>query len=316
MEIWSQEPHNDHRFVQVRDGEIYDGERCIGVHFLVNDSNFDEINSYVGIVDWILLDCLSWKMIPIENAVSLLKNSPTKLCAMIRKPSQIQGAAYALQTGVDAVCVESNCFEEAMRVQKEKFSTNMPAQPLQDSNDVELEEVRIVDVETGGIGERICVDFTRELSIGEGILVGSTANSLILVHSESIPSQFVPTRPFRVNAGAVHTYTLLSNGQTKYLQELIAGDEIMTISSTGRLKTAVIGRIKQEHRPMLILRWMNQNGIKSQTFLQQAETVRVVGVDGEPMSVTEITKDAQIMGYNAFKGRHLGRKIDASVEEW
>ena len=118
--------------------------------------------------------------------------------------------------------------------------------------------MNIINVETGGIGERICIDFTRELSIGEGMLVGSSANSLILVHSESIPSQFVPTRPFRVNAGAVHTYTLLTNGQTKYLQELIAGDEIMTISSTGHLNSAVIGRIKKEHRPMLILRWMNQ----------------------------------------------------------
>ena len=316
MEIWSQEPHNNHRIIEIRDGEIFEGDESIGVHFQVNDSNFDEINSYVGIVDWILLDCLSWKMIPIENAVSIIRKSPTKLCAVVRKPSQIQGAAYALQTGVDAVYVEPDCYEEAMRVQKEKINSNISPQNLQDSNDVELEKMNIINVETGGIGERICIDFTRELSISEGILVGSSANSLILVHSESIPSQFVPTRPFRVNAGAVHTYTLLTNGQTKYLQELIAGDEIMTISSTGHLNSAVIGRIKKEHRPMLILRWMNQNGIKSQTFLQQAETVRVVGIGGKPMSVTEITEGAQIMGYSTLSGRHLGRKIDANVEEW
>ena len=316
MEIWSQEPHNNHRIIEIRDGEIFEDDESIGVHFQVNDSNFDEINSYVGIVDWILLDCLSWKMIPIENAVSIIRKSPTKLCAVVRKPSQIQGAAYALQTGVDAVYVEPDCYEEGMRVQKEKINSNISPQHLQDSNDVELEKMNIINVETGGIGERICIDFTRELSIGEGILVGSSANSLILVHSESIPSQFVPTRPFRVNAGAVHTYTLLTNGQTKYLQELIAGDEIMTISSTGHLNSAVIGRIKKEHRPMLILRWMNQNGIKSQTFLQQAETVRVVGIGGKPMSVTEITEGTQIMGYSTLSGRHLGRKIDANVEEW
>ena len=67
---------------------------------------------------------------------------------------------------------------------------------------------------------------------------------------------------------------------------------------------------------MLLLRWRNQNGIKSQTFLQQAETVRVVDIGGKPMSVTEITEGAQIMGYSTSIGRHLGRKIDANVEEW
>ena len=56
MEIWSQEPHNNHRIIEIRDGEIFEGDESLGVHFQVSDSNFDEINSYVGIVDWILLD--------------------------------------------------------------------------------------------------------------------------------------------------------------------------------------------------------------------------------------------------------------------
>ena len=43
MEIWSQEPHNNHRIIEIRDGEIFEGDESIGVHFQVSDSNFDEI---------------------------------------------------------------------------------------------------------------------------------------------------------------------------------------------------------------------------------------------------------------------------------
>ncbi|CAM9935578.1 unnamed protein product, partial [Sphacelaria rigidula] len=33
-------------------------------------------------------------------------------------------------------------------------------------------------------------------------------------------------RPFRVNAGPVHSYALLADGSTKYLAELTAGDQV------------------------------------------------------------------------------------------
>lgn len=38
------------------------------------------------------------------------------------------------------------------------------------------------------------------------------------------------TRPFRINAGPVHSYTLLADGSTKYLAELEAGDQVSSAS--------------------------------------------------------------------------------------
>jgi 3-dehydroquinate synthase class II len=38
---------------------------------------------------------------------------------------------------------------------------------------------------------------------GEGLLVGSFARALFLVHSECAPSAYIGSRPFRVNAGPV-----------------------------------------------------------------------------------------------------------------
>jgi 3-dehydroquinate synthase II len=38
------------------------------------------------------------------------------------------------------------------------------------------------------------------------VLVGSSAKALCLVHGETLATPFVPARPFRVNAGPVHSY--------------------------------------------------------------------------------------------------------------
>ena len=53
-------------------------------------------------------------------------------------------------------------------------------------------------------GERVCVDLANMLRPGEGMLVGSFARGLMLVHSECEESDYIASRPMRVNAGAVH----------------------------------------------------------------------------------------------------------------
>ena len=47
------------------------------------------------------------------------------------------------------------------------------------------------------------MDLCSVMGPGEGMLVGSFARALFLVHSESLDSAYIASRPFRVNAGAV-----------------------------------------------------------------------------------------------------------------
>lgn len=47
------------------------------------------------------------------------------------------------------------------------------------------------------------MDLCENLSTGEGLLVGSFARALFLVHSECADSAYINSRPFRVNSGAV-----------------------------------------------------------------------------------------------------------------
>jgi 3-dehydroquinate synthase II len=47
------------------------------------------------------------------------------------------------------------------------------------------------------------VDLCSNMVPGEGMLVGSFARGLFLVHSECAESAYINSRPFRVNAGPV-----------------------------------------------------------------------------------------------------------------
>lgn len=64
-------------------------------------------------------------------------------------------------------------------------------------------------------------------------------------------SQYINSRPFRVNAGAVHAYVQAPNGRTAYLSELKSGAEVLVVDATGRARTSVVGRCKIETRPMV-----------------------------------------------------------------
>ena len=60
-----------------------------------------------------------------------------------------------------------------------------------------------------------------------GFLVGSFGGGFLLCCSETHPLPYMPTRPFRVNAGAVSSYILSSQDRTNYLSELRQGDTVI-----------------------------------------------------------------------------------------
>ena len=84
-----------------------------------------------------------------------------------------------------------------------------------------------------GMGDRVCLDTVSNMVPGEGMLVGNAGSGFFLVHSESLENPYVAARPFRVNAGAVHAYLYLPEGKTKYLSEVKAGDEVLTVRHDG-----------------------------------------------------------------------------------
>ena len=233
----------------------------------------DEAISLVGMIDWILVRCSDWTMIPLENIVAAAAGSGTRIAAAISQTVDLSGAAFALQHGVDALLLHAD--EELWNAAEEISGERDSVQPESGKVTESLVLANVTNIESGGVGERICVDLTERLSDGEGMLIGSSANALVLIHGETLPSEFVPSRPFRVNAGAVHAYCLMANGSTKYLSELTSGDQVAIANVSGETRSATIGRLKIERRPFLLIRFDFDNQ-SAQVLLQQPQTVRFI----------------------------------------
>ena len=267
-----------------------------------------------GSIEWILLDLGEWKMIPIENVIASCDGGPTKVAARISSAEQVLGAAFALDIGVDALLVTEDILPTALIAKSQRGEREQSEMEEVKSEGFKLSTLRIIEVKEGGVGDRICVDLTSMLDLGEGMIVGSSSNSMVLVHGETVESEFVPTRPFRVNAGAAHTYILMADGGTKYLSELKMGDQVMVSNSGGKSRTATVGRVKIERRPFILFKWRDENHNEAGALLQQAETVRLVTESGL-ISITDLSPDMKIIGWSGGAGRHLGIEITADVTE-
>ncbi|CAI0453344.1 unnamed protein product [Linum tenue] len=108
--------------------------------------------------------------------------------------------------------------------------------------------------------------------------VGSFARGLFLVHSECLESNYIASRPFRVNAGPVHAYVCIPGGRTCYLSELKAGKEVIIADQKGRTRTAITGRVKIETRPLVLVeaKIESESETTYSIFLQNAETVALI----------------------------------------
>ena len=278
----------------------------------------EKARSLIGSVEWLVVEFKDWAMIPIENMVAAVEQTPTKIAAVITEPEQAQGAAFALQKGVDAIVIGPDSFlMEAASIAKSQRLERRSKQTDHESSESRtgLTALSITSVEDGGIAERYCIDMTRLLSLGEGLLAGSTASSFVLIHGETLDSEYVPSRPFRVNAGPPQAYVMMADGTTKYISGLLTGDEVMLVSKDGDTRSATIGRLKIETRPMVLLKWTDGNDKEGCMFMQQAETVRVIGLDSYPVSITTVKPGDEILGWCDSAARHIGASISSSVTE-
>lgn len=191
---------------------------------------------------------------PPPTSSNTLPRTPVQLS----EPAQVQGAAFALQIGVDALLLapdkdlwaaavsareqrnndptkkvspnasaaakppalngesKSNSSEKA----GEGSSTALKASSSSGSGDEKsasggssnggsgkaggegaggsvaggLTVARVTKTVEGGVGDRVCVDLIQSLKEGEGMLVGSSAKMLALVHAEVYDTGFMPAR--------------------------------------------------------------------------------------------------------------------------
>ena len=254
--------------------------------------------------EFVIVEAPDWKIIPLENIIAKLQKSKTKVFATAKSSEEVATLFAVLELGVDGVILSTDSVEEVDRASQQLTTARFL-----------ITRAKIIEVKDVGTGERVCVDTASMMRLGEGMLVGSRSNFMLLVHNESVGSSFTSPRPFRVNAGAVYCYTIVPGGGTRYLSEIESGSEVWIVNNEGIARSVVVGRSKIETRPLRLIR-AEINGEKGTVILQNAETIRFISKDGKLLSVTEVNVGDEVLGYaKQAAGRHFGTEVDEFIVE-
>jgi 3-dehydroquinate synthase II len=107
----------------------------------------------------------------------------------------------------------------------------------------------------------------------------------------------------------------MPDGNTKYLSEVEAGDEVLVVNTKGKARRVAVGRSKVETRPMRLIKAIVGNEVGS-IIVQNAETIRFVGSDGKLIPVTEVKKGNKILAHaKTAAGRHFGMEVNEYIVE-
>jgi 3-dehydroquinate synthase II len=250
-------------------------------------------------IDNIIINCLDWRVIPLENLIAKAHGGKSRLIAEVTTAEDAKVVLEVLELGTDGVLLKtsnSNELAKAVKVVK----AQMPK--------IALAAAKILSIKPIGTGARVCVDTVDLMVPGEGMLVGCQSAGFFLVEAEVNENPYVQSRPFRVNAGPASHYTLTSLQNTRYLSELKAGDEVLIINREGKVRITNVGRSKIEFRPLILIE-AQADDTKIKTILQNAETIRVVTPNASK-PVTELKPNDEVLVHLSAKGgRHFGVSV-------
>ncbi len=242
------------------------------------------------------------EIIPLENLVALGRT----ILVVAKSPEDVALYRGVLERGVYGLVLDSpdpagiRALAEAARARVE---------------DAHLVPARVSGVVPLGMGDRVCVDTCTWIEGSRGMLVGNGSAGLFLVCAENIPNPYVLPRPFRVNAGAVHSYCRVPGGRTAYLSDLVSGAGVLLVDEKGKGEIAHVGRVKVERRPLLLIRAVAPSGNEHSIVLQNAETIRLVGPGGAATSVARIQAGDEVLLMEERAGRHFGVAVEETIRE-
>lgn len=164
------------------------------------------------------------------------------------------------------------------------------------------------------MGKRVCIDTVDCLKQNEGMLVGSKSCGGVLVSSETHYLPYMDLRPFRVNAGAIHSYIWGPDDMSPYLSDLKAGSKVLCVDTEGNAREVIVGRTKIETRPLLMIT-VKAKGESLNVIVQDDWHIRIFGADGKVKNASQIKCGDELLVYVCDSGRHVGIKIEENLEE-
>ena len=270
--------------------------------------------SKTGFIDFIIVSAKDWKIIPFENLIAEMHTNDTDLIAVVDSIEEAELLLKTLEIGVDGVLLTPKSVNEINKLKD----------LIHDTFQIELTKAKVVSIENISEAERVCVDASSLFNKGEGLLVGSTAAGFCLIHSETFETEFVASRPFRVNAGDVSSYVLVPDDdpkkvyRTNYLIELKGGKKVLAVSSRGEARVISVGRIKIETRPMLrfeLEALKESKKIQISCICQNAETIRLVDANAKAKSVVDIKIGDEFLVHIGPGATHFGTAVKETIIE-
>ncbi len=281
------------------DGDLRPGDDVVFFPIASKDDEVRAATEHPG--KTLVLQMRDWTIIPLENLVA----QRSGLFAEVAGAEDARTVTQILEKGVDGIVLVTDDPAEIKRTCELVKGHGEP---------IALVVAKVTAVVPLGMGDRVCLDTCTNMSPGQGMLVGDSSSAFFLVHSETIETPYVATRPFRVNAGAVHAYLLCPGGRTKYLSEMAGGDEVLIVRHDGATEVAYLGRSKVERRPMLRVE-AEAEGQKVSLVLQNAETIRLTRPGGEAVSVAVLKPGDEVLVHLTTGGRHFGMAVQETLTE-
>lgn len=244
--------------------------------------------------------------IPLEIVLAAADGAPGRVVTEVDGVQEASVHVSVLERGPDGVLLRPSGPGDA---------TKLTEVLRRDSPDLNLVTLTVTAVRHVGSGERACVDTCSHLGQDEGILVGSRSRGMLLCVSETHPLPYMPMRPFRVNAGAIMSYTLGSAERTRYLCELKAGATVLAVRADGRTRPVTVGRVKIETRPLLSIDAVAPTGEEINLILQDDWHVRLLGPGAAVLNSTELKPGDEVLGFLPGRERHVGYPIDELCHE-
>lgn len=277
------------------------------VHVVVSDADtLRDACETVRRAPWTLLTFTDPTKIPLEIVIAAAENSGGRTVTVVNDIEDAAIVKLVLEHGSDGLLLAPQSVEDIATL----------ADVIRPSADrIELTELTVTKVEHIGMGERACIDTCSLLAQDEGCLIGSFSTGMFLSCSETHPLPYMPTRPFRWNAGAVHSYVLVPDNRTRYVSELAAGQPILVVRSTGEVREVRIGRVKIERRPLISVSATAPDGRTINVIAQDDWHVRLLGPGGSVNNVTDLVPGDRLLGYAPKESRHVGLPITEFCDE-
>ncbi len=296
--------------VVVREPELVDVARQtgreVGLWREVTDAQSLQVCcENVGLVDYLIVHLQDPTNIPLELLLARGQGRPTKLIKAAAGRDDAAVALGVLERGPAGVMFSAASLPEVARLAKVLWKAQ--------ETRLQLVEAEVTAVRHAGMGYRGCIDTTWMLGADEGMLVGSTSQGGLLVCAEVHPMPYMNLRPFRVNAGAVHSY-VWGPGVTHYMTDLEAGVSVLRVATSGIASAVTVGRVKIEVRPLLHVRAV-ADGHPVNVFLQDDWHVRVFDAAGRPRNSSDVRKGDRLLAHVSSQARHVGMPVDETIEE-